>query len=827
MVRKRSAEVSGPGRPAEQYERVPVDLPSGAPRPRAGRQVAIFGAGIAGLTAAHELIERGYDVEVYEAEEADPVQERIFGDRCALGGLARTRWACVPSDTPLDRQRALSVPRLVNERITFSKKDSSDDLPALDDAGCATLDLLIKALRECKGRSLTLALYGFGDERRPWPSELPDFDPSRPPMSTAGLDLKRAWVAARYIARVLPVTSDVSIKIRVIALGLGRGDDWSCRDDERCYVEAHLVHELVPGEHGFRFFPSYYRHVFDTLERIPIADDNRPSFHETPRTVLDNILAVDEHKAGREGPEKSFSFPRRPVISLREAFDMTESILTSLNMEGSDIQQHLVKLFKYATSCSARREREYEYQSWSDFMDADAFTESFRTIFEQTGRITIATPPSECDARTYGNASLQLFLNQLLPSARTDGTLNGPTSVTWFNHWRRYLESQGVRFYHGELVGFTAADAEQATPHPVVILPGTRELAAGTGQPPDSPPLEGAKKTIVMRDYYVVAVPLHEAQKLVNNDHHFVGGDFDRLRAMDLSGLDEARPSGMLRHLRGIQFFLATDGGFPRGHTSYIDSPWGLSSISQPQFWLRKRGWWDGYRGVLSVDIGVWDVAGRKTGKVAWDSTPDELAAEVWEEVRATFTEEERELLPNTYLAYHYDADDDEKADAAVEGESAASDETDGERGEPDDEPYLITRPGEYPLRPGRLDEKRGYDVRFGRLVFAGVYMQTYTRLTTMEAANESGRHAVNGILDADPTYHGARCRVWDPERHEPPDLEVFKELDERLVAMGLPHFADILDLRELPVDIFDPGAVLEQILARVRAVLSTVNFNV
>ncbi|RDI65488.1 uncharacterized protein with NAD-binding domain and iron-sulfur cluster [Nocardia pseudobrasiliensis] len=42
----------------------------------AGRRVAVFGGGVAGLTAAHELIERGYDVTVYE-----PV---------ALGGRARS-----------------------------------------------------------------------------------------------------------------------------------------------------------------------------------------------------------------------------------------------------------------------------------------------------------------------------------------------------------------------------------------------------------------------------------------------------------------------------------------------------------------------------------------------------------------------------------------------------------------------------------------------------------------------------------------------------------------------------------------------------------------
>lgn len=48
----------------------------GAASPAAGRRVAVLGGGVAGLSAAHELIERGFDVTVYERKE--------------LGGKARS-----------------------------------------------------------------------------------------------------------------------------------------------------------------------------------------------------------------------------------------------------------------------------------------------------------------------------------------------------------------------------------------------------------------------------------------------------------------------------------------------------------------------------------------------------------------------------------------------------------------------------------------------------------------------------------------------------------------------------------------------------------------
>jgi uncharacterized protein with NAD-binding domain and iron-sulfur cluster len=37
-------------------------------RPSTGREVAVFGAGVAGLSAAHELVDRGFSVTVYERD---------------------------------------------------------------------------------------------------------------------------------------------------------------------------------------------------------------------------------------------------------------------------------------------------------------------------------------------------------------------------------------------------------------------------------------------------------------------------------------------------------------------------------------------------------------------------------------------------------------------------------------------------------------------------------------------------------------------------------------------------------------------------------------
>src|SRR5262249_37974482 len=53
------------------------------------------------------------------------------------------------------------------------------------------------------------------------------------------------------------------------------------------------VHEdlgLIAGEHGFRFFPGFYRNLRDTMRRTPIFDPVTGTF--TPRTALDNLEEV-------------------------------------------------------------------------------------------------------------------------------------------------------------------------------------------------------------------------------------------------------------------------------------------------------------------------------------------------------------------------------------------------------------------------------------------------------------------------------------------------------------------------------------------------------
>jgi hypothetical protein len=83
-------------------------------------------------------------------------------------------------------------------------------------------------------------------------------------------------------------------------------------------------------------------------------------------------------------------------------------------------------------------------------------------------------------------------------------------------------------------------------------------------------------------------------------------------------------------------------------------------------------------------------------------------------------------------------------------------------------EPLLINTVGSWQDRPDAV-------TAIDNLFLAGDYVRTNTDLATMEAANESGRRAANGILDRCGS-HEPRCDVW--ALHEPALFAPIRQLD-------------------------------------------------
>src|SRR5437763_1478762 len=117
----------------------------------------------------------------------------------------------------------------------------------------------------------------------------------------------------------------------------------------------------LPGEHGFRFFPGFYRHVTDTMSRIPFGGAGQNVFGN-----LEQSTRIEIAQGGRRALIAPAQFPRsleELELALRSGWDYA----TQLGIPLSD-QLHFYELLgKLLCACNARRFGEYENQSWWQF----------------------------------------------------------------------------------------------------------------------------------------------------------------------------------------------------------------------------------------------------------------------------------------------------------------------------------------------------------------------------------------------------------------------------------------------------------------------------
>jgi uncharacterized protein with NAD-binding domain and iron-sulfur cluster len=341
----------------------------------------------------------------------------------------------------------------------------------------------------------------------------------------------------------------------------------------------------LPAEHGFRFFPGFYRHVPDTMRRI----------------------GVDGHLVGAERVLLAQGEGRNELLtpahlpeSLEDFTLVTRFILefaTGLGIPPQETAWFVERLLTLLTSCDERRLGQWELQSWWSFVGAEQRSPAFRKFLaDGLTRTLVAARAREMSARTGGAILLQLLFDLSRAGGRADRVLDGPTSDVWIDPWAAHVEGLG-------------AEIRRGAPVEGIQMAGGRISGATV-----------AGETVTA-DLYVAAVPVEIMRTLAGPD----------LRAAEprLKRLDRL----VTRWMNGVMFYLDEDVPVVKGHAIYIDSEWALTSISQRQFWrgydLEQTG--DGtVEGILSVDVSDWAQPSRRLGKIAMQCTHDEVIAEVW-----------------------------------------------------------------------------------------------------------------------------------------------------------------------------------------------------
>jgi uncharacterized protein with NAD-binding domain and iron-sulfur cluster len=220
----------------------------------------------------------------------------------------------------------------------------------------------------------------------------------------------------------------------------------------------------------------------------------------------------------------------------------------------------------------------------------------------------------------------------------------------------------------------------------------------------------------------------------------------------------------------GIQYFLRQPAEITKGHITFLDAPWALTALTQGQFWADRvisRDYGDGdVVDILSVDISDWDAPGILYGKPAKECSPQEVAAEVFAQIRDHHTAGDK--LPDDIVHSWF-------LDPGVQYSQSTGRNT-------NETPLLINTVDSWTKRPTA-------HTKIPNLFMSGDFVQTDIDLATMEGANESARYAVNGILSASGSTAtpAATFKLYDP-----PEFEALKAVDRTLYKLGRPNALDV-----------------------------------
>jgi len=262
-------------------------------------------------------------------------------------------------------------------------------------------------------------------------------------------------------------------------------------------------------------------------------------------------------------------------------------------------------------------------------------------------------------------------------------------------------------------------------------------------------------------DYFILAVPVEQAAQLMSQDLIKADNTLSNIITLSKS----------VSWMNGIQFYLSEDVQINRGHVIYSDTEWAITSISQMQFWeqyaIQTKG--DGrVKGILSVDISDWFSKGRFNGKPADECTAQEVADEVWQQLKASLNVNGQTILHDDLLVdWYLDRD-------IVHNPSINDSKTNLSTNR---EPLLVNSINSWALRPEAY-------CAIPNLFFAADYVRTYTDLATMEGANEAARRAVNSLLDKEGIRNNT-CTLWPLK--EPAMFQPLKWYDKKRWEKGLP----------------------------------------
>ena len=99
----------------------------------------------------------------------------------------------------------------------------------------------------------------------------------------------------------------------------------------------------LPGEHGFRFYPRFYRHVIDMMARTPVADGSGGYVEGRLRPCTEaGVALIDGGTWSR--------FHRRSLVRPYEILEAVQVLFQQLGFDGADASLFGLKILQFLSS---------------------------------------------------------------------------------------------------------------------------------------------------------------------------------------------------------------------------------------------------------------------------------------------------------------------------------------------------------------------------------------------------------------------------------------------------------------------------------------------
>ena len=496
----------------------------------------------------------------------------------------------------------------------------------------------------------------------------------------------------------------------------------------------------LPGEHGFRFFPGFYKHVPDTMSRIPFADNK----HGVKDNLVPAPVPYFPRSGGRNDAQLFGFIPDPRDLKTPEALQrlIRDEWLGGQELSPVEASYFASRVLVYLSSCDARRMGQWEKTSWWDFVGAAKRSKEYQQVAARgLTRALVAAKEEIASTRTIGNMA-EAFIYALAGLGTTghaDQVLDGPTNEVWIDPWVALLRQKGVTFVTGATVtGLTVGAGK---------ISGARARRAdGT-------------TFVITADWYVSAMPVERLAKLLTAPVLGLDPSLSRLHNLFVDWMN------------GLQIFLKRPLNITKGHIAFMDSPWSITGLTQGQFWEKNFAatYGDGTAvDCLSIDISDWTTPGILYGKTAKECTRQEVFNEAWAQMKAALEDTGSSVLPDDIVhSWHLDP--------GIQFHASTGENT-------NEEPLLVNTVDSWKDRPTST-------TKIPNFFLAGDFVRTNIDLATMEGANESGRTAANAILDASGST-ATRAKIM--KMYRPIEWEAFKLIDATRYRLGQKNLFDV-----------------------------------